>query len=245
MIYVMSDINGEYEKYIRMLKKIHLKDEDSLFILGNVIDIGANGIKVLQDMMMRPNVYPILGNHEYMALKSLPALVENLTESSIADLDKEVLAELNAWILEGGNTTIQAFTKLDEDEKQDIIDYLEEFVPYEEIEAGGREFVLVNAGLDNFDANKDLDNYKLSEFIYNAPNYFKQYYSDKILVTGHTPTRVIYAEEQGVSISDIQDKLDEFDKVYFANNHLAINCEAAGDGKLACVCLDTMKVFYV
>ena len=51
MIYVMSDLHGEYEKYKAMLDKIQLRDEDTLFVLGDVIDRGNQGIRILLDMM--------------------------------------------------------------------------------------------------------------------------------------------------------------------------------------------------
>lgn len=69
MIYVISDIHGCYHEYIELLKKINFCDEDELYVLGDVVDRGPDPIKVLQDMMLRANVYPILGNHDYMALK--------------------------------------------------------------------------------------------------------------------------------------------------------------------------------
>ena len=39
-----------------MLEKINFNDRDTLYILGDVVDRGANGIKVLQDMMGQPSV---------------------------------------------------------------------------------------------------------------------------------------------------------------------------------------------
>ena len=81
MIYVIADIHGCYDVYISLLKKIKFSDEDELFVLGDVVDRGPEPIKVLQDMMMRPNVYPILGNHDYMALKVLKKLcVEDILD---------------------------------------------------------------------------------------------------------------------------------------------------------------------
>ena len=51
MIYVMSDIHGNFQKYSDMLEKLSLKDTDALFILGDAIDGGKDGIKILKDMM--------------------------------------------------------------------------------------------------------------------------------------------------------------------------------------------------
>lgn len=77
MIYCMSDIHGDYEKYRRMLETIPLREEDTLYILGDVVDRGPEPIAVLLDMMKRPNIRSILGNHEYMAVLCLRTLVPN------------------------------------------------------------------------------------------------------------------------------------------------------------------------
>ncbi|MBD5474847.1 MAG: fructose-bisphosphatase class III [Lachnospiraceae bacterium] len=68
MTYVISDIHGNFEKYEDMLELIHLSDEDGLYVIGDVIDRGPDGIKILKDVMERPNAHMILGNHELMAL---------------------------------------------------------------------------------------------------------------------------------------------------------------------------------
>ena len=71
MIYCMSDIHGEFDRYLSMLQKICFTDEDTMYILGDVIDRGRYGIDILLDIMDRPNVHMILGNHEFMCLATL------------------------------------------------------------------------------------------------------------------------------------------------------------------------------
>ena len=51
MIYAMSDLHGCYDKYIKMLEKINFSNDDTLYILGDIVDRGADGIKILQDIM--------------------------------------------------------------------------------------------------------------------------------------------------------------------------------------------------
>ena len=53
MTYVMSDLHGRYDKYVQMLEKIGFGDGDTLYILGDVIDRGPDGIRILLDMMGR------------------------------------------------------------------------------------------------------------------------------------------------------------------------------------------------
>jgi len=44
MVYAISDIHGYYDKYIRMLDKIEFNKNDMLYVIGDVIDRGDDGI---------------------------------------------------------------------------------------------------------------------------------------------------------------------------------------------------------
>ena len=85
--WVCSDLHGDYEGYMTILEKMRFSKEDVLYVLGDVLDRGREGIKILQHMMMCPNIYPILGNHEYMGTKCLRFLLQEITEESITSLD--------------------------------------------------------------------------------------------------------------------------------------------------------------
>ena len=66
MNYVVGDIHGEYDRFIEIIKKIQLKDSDSLYILGDIVDRGSHPIKTLLKLMEMPNVICLVGNHEFM-----------------------------------------------------------------------------------------------------------------------------------------------------------------------------------
>ena len=70
MIYCVSDIHGELDKFERLLDMIQLSDSDRLYILGDVIDRGAMGVDILQRIMAAPNMTMLLGNHEQMCLST-------------------------------------------------------------------------------------------------------------------------------------------------------------------------------
>lgn len=46
--YVISDIHGQYNMFIELLDKINLKDTDTLYILGDVLDRGPHPIKTIR-----------------------------------------------------------------------------------------------------------------------------------------------------------------------------------------------------
>ena len=137
MTYVMSDLHGRYDLYVKMLDRIGFSDEDELFVLGDVVDRGPEPMKILMDMSMRPNVYPILGNHDYMAEYLLGKLSAQITEDNCdTHLTAEDLSALAGWLTDGGQTTMETFRRLTPDEREGILEYLAEFSPYEELTVG-------------------------------------------------------------------------------------------------------------
>ena len=62
------------------MSAIALRPDDALYVLGDVIDRGPDGCQILLDMLGRPNVLPILGNHEFIAAVCLPWLMEEVTD---------------------------------------------------------------------------------------------------------------------------------------------------------------------
>ena len=111
MIYAMSDLHGCYDKYTRMLEKVNFSDDDTLYILGDIVDRGADGIKILQDIMKRKNVVALRGNHDFLAHYILKFLT---TPSDMFDSDS-FSHKYRGWIFDGGSPTEEAFMELEEE----------------------------------------------------------------------------------------------------------------------------------
>ena len=77
-IYILSDIHGHYETFRKMLEKIRFSDNDFMYVLGDVIDRGPDGIQLIQDIMRRKNMELFLGNHELMMLNSVDPAGEDI-----------------------------------------------------------------------------------------------------------------------------------------------------------------------
>lgn len=232
MIYVMSGPNGYFDMYSDMLEKLNLNEEkDSLFILGNIIGGGPDSIKILKDMMYKPNIFPLLGANEFFAKAILPSLMgAKKVEDCVPLIDESQKGMLASWIQHGALKTIESFIALDDEGKDSIIDYLGEFTPYEEIEAGGRSFVLAHAGIKNFKADIQLENLNEADFVFEKADYTKVYYPNKFLITAAEPTRKIPGGKNG--------------KVFSGKHHLGLLCAQDAQEKVAAVCLDTLKVHY-
>lgn len=57
----ISDIHGCYDTYLDVLRKIKFSNDDIQYIIGDVIDRGKDGIKILLDILNRENIYLLMG----------------------------------------------------------------------------------------------------------------------------------------------------------------------------------------
>lgn len=232
MIYVMSDIHGMYDKYIKMMDLIELKENDTLFVLGDIIDCGKDSMKIIKDMMKRPNVFGIFGNHELMMADCINIITCEITNELLDNINEEKLNKIYNWMNNGAFQTIHEFKKLKNEEQKDIIEYLMEFSAYEEVTVNGNYYLLVHAGLGDFSEEKPLDEYDVDDFVWKRPDWNHPYFNDanKFVVVGHTPTIGITGKPE----------------IFYKNNFIVIDCGACFEnGMLACLCLDTMEEFYV
>ena len=230
--YVISDIHGEYDLFMELLDIIKLKETDTLYILGDILDRGPHPIKVLLRLMEMPNVVCIVGNHELMALECLEFLCKEITEEAIAGIDSEMVDNLLSWQMNGSVTTTDEFHKLDPETRQDVIDFIKDFLIYEELTVGGKNYLLVHGGLGNYSPEKEMEDYSIKELVWDRADYETQYFEDVYVVTGHTPTQGIEGNPRPGYI-------------YRANNHIAIDCDCCqSGGRLAAICLDTGEEFY-
>ena len=101
--YVISDIHGQYDSFMNLLSQINFSDEDQLFLLGDVIDRGPDGIKILKTVMKMPNVKMFLGNHELLMMEALRNVDECENEG------RQDTEELDLWLDEcnGGRQTYE------------------------------------------------------------------------------------------------------------------------------------------
>ena len=226
MVYVMSDIHGCYDKYIKILKKISFSKEDTLYILGDVVDRGPHGMKVLLDIAKRENVILLRGNHDQQAGILLSAL-DKLNDENCS---KELIEVYKMWLSDGGKTTLVEYLKLTDDEQKKVLQMLKKTILSKEITVNGNTFLLAHT-VPEVDIICDYETWGLEEFILGEPDYEEVYFDGKYIVTGHTPTYYIDKTSNG--------------KIWKGNHHIAIDCGAVFGNALGCVCLDTLEEFYV
>lgn len=117
MKYAVSDIHGRSDKYESMLELINFSDEDKLFVIGDVIDRGLERIKIIRDIMSRPNVHMFIENHEFMPeMKKIGRRLFIMSKYSWEDFEK-----LTQFVNSSSDSKIP--TDPINIERQSIIDY--------------------------------------------------------------------------------------------------------------------------
>lgn len=139
-----------------------------------------------------------------------------------------ILSAFREVIISQGTVQKQYFM-LTPKEQNKIIAYLNTFLIYDEVYCGGNDFFLAHT-VPEKKRMEQFDKLLWQEFITGEPEYEKEYFPDKYIVTGHTPTGFIDKAYKG--------------KVYRKNNHIAIDCGAVFGNPLGCICLDTLEEFY-
>ena len=140
------------------------------------------------------------------------------------------------WMEIGGDQTCKAFLSLNKDGQKAVLDYMETFCFFREIEVNGRRFFLSHTVSDK-SKMLDFENGFLEAeeeyvdcFLFQTPEYEKIYFEDRYIVTGHTPTGYIDKNHIG--------------KIFRKNRHIAIDCGTVFGASLGCICLDTLEEFY-
>lgn len=237
MTYVMSDIHGCYDKYQSMLAAIHFAADDTLYVLGDVLDRGPDGFRILLDLAVRPNVTGLLGNHELLAAAVLPSLLRMMRQGEDQFLTPAERKLMEEWLQNGGKSSILQFLQLSDEETEVVCAYLNAMSPWKEVTVQGRKFVLVHAGLAHVSAGRPLEDYDLEDFLFCCPELDTVYFPDKTLVFGHTPTRLLYKQVG---------EPERLDRIFQRGTLIGIDCGCAyPGGRLGCLCLETMEEFYV
>lgn len=228
-IYVMSDIHGEFNLFIKMLKFINFSKEDKLIILGDVLDRGAYPIKTLKYIMENKNIEMIMGNHEKMFLDFAFATDE---------MTKKFAYQV--FVQNGGYSTLTEYDKLPIDEQIEVIKYIQSLPTYKVID----NYVLVHSGVNmtgiKEGANvKEIMNLQSEEdLLWSREEFYNSKgIEDYTVIFGHTPT---------VHLGNDMQFMIWHDKVY--NDKIGIDCGATfkkHGGVLGCIRLDDKKEFYI
>lgn len=216
--YVLSDLHGQYNKFMDMLKLTKFNDNDKMYILGDIFDRGPDPLKILDYVICKKNIDFIPGNHEYMFLEFYNTYDARL------------------WSYNGGRTTMTQLMKRGEDYLKALYDYLTK-LPLVKVHD---KFILTHAGLY---LPKNQNQYTLQEILSLQNAEFnlwsrsninnERQYKDYTVICGHTPTLYVDPDQDQMSI--VRRK-----------GTIYIDCGATfSGGRLACLRLEDNKEFYI
>lgn len=227
--YVMSDIHGEYDALMEMLKIIHFSEEDTLYIIGDVVDRGPKGVEILQFIMSTPNIIMILGNHEDMCLHFFEP-----------DADQTVVRR---WNRNGNFPTLAGFDRVSAGEKTRILDFIRSLPDELRVNVNGTCYLLVHG----------FPGKTTHERVWNRPKADEKPDIDENcrLIIGHTPVCEYVCpgsdEDMYVFSRNLSIRGDHF-RILHAEGFTNIDC-CVGYGlsasRLACLRLDDGAEFYV
>jgi len=232
MIYVMSDIHGNALRFESVMDQIDLKPEDTLYILGDVIDRYPDGIRILRKLMKMTNVKMLIGNHEYMMLKSINEPHVQVNSGSPWERNR-MQKNTRLWYRNGGEITHNYLKHIRKDIRKEVYEYLHSLPHNMEVEVNGTKYKLVHASPE--------ENYQgLAMFDYDSPREFAVWERwspcDCVpegykLIFGHTPT---------VHFQNVWPW-----SIWKSEEAIGIDCGCGyQEGRLACLRLDDMKEFY-
>ncbi len=225
MIYLISDIHGEYQLFLSLLEKINFSNNDKMFVLGDMIDKGKYSIKLLQYLQKQLNITCIMGNHEYDLIKVYHAIMRE----SPTNFDT-VLKTLQAYFPFDGELL-----------NWETIDWLESLPFY----VDEPSFIGVHAGIplngDNtlMRLNKVLPEQFVYDRDFKSPTVLPK--TEKCVFFGHTPTCFISGKSEIVAYKHPHgggEGVNAFCKVNL-DTGVWVN------GVLGCFCVDNCKTYYI
>jgi len=182
-IWVISDIHGYQEVFLKIMEKIKLTPKDLLIIDGDSCDRGPKSFEMYETIEKLINeglnIVHIFGNHEDLMIKG--------TENG----------DLYAWYRNGGSETIKSYhSNYKAFEKH--IKYIKEMP----IAVDLGKYFIVHGGIEPNKTIEEQDDYQMTwirdEFIKNPLTK-----TDKIIIYGHTPNldgKIHFVDDQKISI---------------------------------------------
>jgi serine/threonine protein phosphatase 1 len=193
-VFAVSDLHGQFKTFAKGLETIGFSDSDVLYVIGDVIDRGPDGIKLLQYIREHDNMDLIIGNHEFMMLNSVPPDGGPGCDGVDSDI----------WLFfNGGIATYEKYGNLTREQRKELLDWLAGREVIKPLEVNGKRFCLTHSfycpGCEN-KRYSELTYDKVSHIVWDsiyrddddshAEDIYEKY--DYTFVSGHVPVQRIY-----------------------------------------------------
>ena len=238
--YVMSDLHGLWDRYEKVKQFIDLK-HDTLYVLGDVIDRGKDGIAILEDMMKEANVHLILGNHEWMMLQ----YYRSLADGKYSLYERLVFED--RWHRNRNDFTKYYFEKLSGKRQKALLTYLEQaLLCIGDLSLQQHHFYLVHGSPREEFKNRDVYVYEyikdeniIDACVWNRMDEQYVEIADRMVITGHTPTCYLQPDLP----YQIYPSNEQLEKAKYIDIDCGCACQDAYT-QLCLLRLDDLNVFY-
>lgn len=224
--YVISDIHGQGNLFHAMLENIGFSQADTLYIIGDVVDRGPDGIALLREIMAAPNMILLLGNHEHMMARYLSPDVTEI--------------EIRRWDKNGNAPTLYGWNQLSGDEKTELLRELAALPVQKRVRVGEQDFFLVHG----------FPGDTVHDAVWGRPDpCAANPVEGAKLIIGHTPVLYMLAEKEAVPglAAQMKDR-GEHPRIYHGPGFIDIDCGCSFPDPiktLGCLRLEDLAEFYV
>lgn len=211
--YAFTDIHGNYNLWKQISE--YCDETDKIYFLGDAIDRGPHGLKIMNELLKDPRVTYLMGNHE-----------EFFVEIG-SEITKKRMLNATFWERNGGTPTINALLKLSEESQLyffEKINVLDRLIYYKN--KNGQTIVLSHAG---FTPGRTVTKQDLLWDRFHFVDYWPEdeEYKDYYVVHGHTPVQ--YFKETEVR--------------YYCDGHkIDLDLGTAFSNQIALLDLDTLEI---
>ena len=227
--YCLADLHGQYDLYEKI--KEFIKPSDIVYFLGDAIDRGQEGWKLLKVIYEDPQFIYLKGNHEDM-------MVRALNEYQNSGRIEGTLCQI--WFSNGGRETFESWFREGKDyswvEKIEDLPYIEKTLNKE-----GKMFILSHAGFTP--REKDIIP-NTEDLLWDRDHFLDGWDEEKFpntyIVHGHTPWLYVTGETDVNNphiVGYCEDKNGKYRKI-------DIDCGSFFTSTTALFDIDTFKPIY-
>lgn len=154
--YVVSDLHGHFNEFMYGLGKINFDfTKDILFVLGDCIDRGPDGIRLLNFIRKCPNMELLLGNHELMMMHVVAR--DGAIGSTFSD-------DYMLWVYYNhGKPTLRTLQSLPKEEREALMDWLYTRSVITSFYIDGKHFTLTHSSYNADCVDKPFDELEYSD----------------------------------------------------------------------------------
>ena len=223
--YCFTDVHGQYDLWAQI--RDYADETDKLIFLGDAIDRGPDGLKILQEILADDRITFLKGNHE-----------DFLTRYG----KDEMIIGLWTCSNNGGKPTYEALKAMNREDRVQLIDKVKKlplYIAYEN--KRGQLIYLSHAGFTPWENMYFFED----DLLWDRNHFYEDWpqekqYENVYVVHGHTPA-IVVAYRLGQEID--KDIDEDFNIFTYADGHkICLDLASCDSKKIALYDLDEMKI---